>query len=383
MSLVNSDVDLAALARPESTSGRTDVEPPKRGWLRIVLPLVILGTFGVILWSTARDYFAARPVVSVVRPERVEGDAGSVRSALPRVVVQAAGWVEPDPFPIYAAALANGVVSEVLVQESDAVAAGEPLAKLVVDDARLARDRAAAEVTRREAARAAAAARARIAAERFDEAVEVTEARDRALARVAGKEAEAEHRAAAVEGGEAEVELAESEIVVQRELDEAGAAGARQVEIAEAALKSARAKLEVLRADAALAASDLAEERVGLARAERDVELRFSDRLERDVSAAEAERAEGELASARAALAEAELRLERMTVVAPAEGVVLERLVAPGQDLEPGAAVASLYDPAHSGCGSTSSNRMSSSSRRAWPPRSRAKRVRAGLTRAR
>lgn len=345
MSLVNSDVDLSALARPETSSGRTGVEPPKRGWLRIVLPLAILGVFGAILWSTARDFFADRPIVSVVRPERVEGDADSARAAIPRVAVQAAGWVEPDPFPIYAAALAGGVVSEVLVQESDSVAAGEPLARLVVDDARLARDRAAADVTRQEASFAAAEARATIAAERFEAALAVTEARDRARARVAGKEAEARHRAAAVRGGEADVALAESEIVVQKELDEAGASGARQVEIAEAALESARAKLEVLRSDAALASSDLEEERAALARAERDVELRFEDRLERDVSAADAKRAAGELAAARAALAEAELRLERMSVVAPQGAVVLERLVAPGQELGAGAPVASLYDP--------------------------------------
>lgn len=340
MSLVNSDVDLSALARAE-----TSVPPPRRSWIRVLLPLVILAAFGAILWSTARDLFVTRPVVELVRPTRLLGERASAARA-PRVAVQAAGWVEPDPFPIYASALAGGVVSEVLVQESDEVTAGAPLARMVPEDAELARDAARAEVDRLRAALEGARARAIIAAERFDAALEVTEANDRATAVLAAREAAAEHRRAAVSKGEAEVSLAESEIVVQRELAAAGASGVRQVEIAEANLVSARATLRSLRAEADLAEADRAAAEAAATRAAEDLELRFADRLERDVSAAEADRVAGELGAAETALAEAELRLARMAVVAPTDGVVLERLAAPGEELKPGAPVASLYDPA-------------------------------------
>ncbi|MFT5734747.1 MAG: multidrug efflux pump subunit AcrA (membrane-fusion protein), partial [Planctomycetota bacterium] len=263
MSLVDDQVDLSALAR-----GAGGVEPPRRSWLRIVVPLVILGAFGFVLRDTLLELFRERPAVTVVRPLRLEG-LGPLTGAQPgtegqgrggprvsrQLAVQAAGWVEPDPFPILVPALAGGVVLDVLVQESDAVEDGTVVARLVRDDAQLAHAEAVTHVDEQRAALELARVRETVAAERYKAGIEVTEAAAAATAERAGREAEAKLRGASVQEGVALISLAESELIVQRELDAAGASGARQVEIAEAELDVARAKLSTLEAQHELALS--------------------------------------------------------------------------------------------------------------------------------
>lgn len=317
------NVDLDTLVRERDD---TRLRPPRRR-LRIVLPLAVVAVFAALFASHLRDWLVGARAVDVIRPQPVQ-DGGP--AAAGSVAAQAAGWVEPDPFPVHVPALAEGVVREMLVQESDAVVAGEPVAYLVDDDARLALARAEAE-----AARTALA-----------EAIELTAAREGAAAALEARRAEAELRAQAVVRGRALVELAQQELVVQEELERAGAAGPRQVEIAAARCDEARGELAGLEAEAALAEAQVRVAAVELERARRNDELRIEER--RRVAAAEAgvERAEGRLAELAAARDEARLRLDRMVVRAPIDGVVLERLAVAGSTLF-GLThhVATLYDP--------------------------------------
>src|SRR5690606_4925421 len=85
----------------------------------------------------------AMPVVE--RPA-ISRTASPAASPTGEVVVQAAGWIEPDPFATYATALIDGSVKEVLFLEGDRVAAGDVLVRLVGDDARLALRRAEADL---------------------------------------------------------------------------------------------------------------------------------------------------------------------------------------------------------------------------------------------
>jgi multidrug efflux pump subunit AcrA (membrane-fusion protein) len=73
--------------------------------------------------------------------------------------LQAAGWIEPSPFPSLATALEGGVVREILVLEGEKVARGQPIATLVDDEARIAVQIARADRTAREAAVSLAEAR--------------------------------------------------------------------------------------------------------------------------------------------------------------------------------------------------------------------------------
>ena len=62
------------------------------------------------------------------------------------VTAQAPGWIEPDPFHTDVSVLADGVVAEMLVLEGQRLEAGQVVARLVDDDARLALERAEATV---------------------------------------------------------------------------------------------------------------------------------------------------------------------------------------------------------------------------------------------
>lgn len=336
-------VDLGTLARRRPPGGE-DLRPPRR-WLRFAVPLVLLAVFLVVLASSLEGLLRGARPVSLVRPEPVVGaDAG--QAAPGSVAAQAAGWVEPDPFPVLVTALADGVVAELLVQESEAVAEGQVLARLVDEDARLALARSEALLAkaradeRRMQAELSAARAAFEAPTALLEAVAVGEA-DRA-----GRRAEALHRLEAVAKGRALLTLAQEELVVQRELAAAGAAGARQVEIAAARVEEARAELAILEADAALADADARVAEARRERALRDLELRIEDSLRVRLAEAGCESAAADVDEARALRDEAALRLARMEVRAPARGLVLERLATVGTSLMAGeGSVVSLYDP--------------------------------------
>jgi RND family efflux transporter MFP subunit len=342
VSEVRSDIDLGGFARPSAELPR-----PKRRLLRIVVPLAILLAFSGILATSLGDLWRGSVEVSVVRPRAV--DSSSTASA-GTPLFQAAGWIEPDPFAIEVSALAPGVVSEVLVQPSDVVAKDDVVARLIDQDARLSCDSASAMLAQASAELANAEAEAANAQASFEAALAVTENAATARADSAGKQAESKGLAEAAVRGEAQVKIADDELVVQRELETAGAAGTRQVALAEAKVAAARGELEILRANAALAAAEAQKAQARLERAQRDVELRLDEKLRVERSKNDVALAQGRVAAARTASDEAQLRLARMQVRAPAAGIVLERLAAPGTTLsggERGSLVCTLFEPAH------------------------------------
>lgn len=342
MSPVNPDVDLDALGRKDEPAA---LEPPPRRPLRILVPLVLLAGFAAVLASSLGGLFERPVSVTIVRPR-----AASASGAAPRgtVLFKAAGWVEPEPYPVRVPALTEGVVKEILVLEAEEVTAGQTVATLIDEDATLALALARARHAQAAAAAARAAAEAIAAAESYDAALAVTEALATARATAAGKRAEAEHRAASVEEGRAEVRVAEEELLLQQHLRENGAAGPRQVELAEARLAAARSRLAILEADLGLARADAVAAEARLARAEGDLRLRTEEKLRLAAARADRDRTEAEEAAARAEVAIAELRLARTRVVSPVAGFVLERRAAPGADLgmkDADRTLVTLYDP--------------------------------------
>jgi RND family efflux transporter MFP subunit len=339
---VRSDIDLGGFARPSA-----EVPRPKRRPLRIVVPAAILLAFLAILATSLGDLWRGSVEVSVLRPKIV--DASSTTS-VGTPLFQAAGWIEPDPFAIDVSALAPGVVSDVLVQPSDVLKKGDVVARLIDQDARLACDSATAMLAQTTAELANAEAEAANAKASFDAALAVTESVATARADLAGKQAESTHRAQAAVRGEAQVKIAEEELGLQRELESAGTSGTRQVALAEAKLAAAKGDLEILRADAALAAAEAQKAQARFDRAQRDAELRLEEKLRIERAKNGIDLAKGRVAAARTTYDEALLRLNRMEVRAPADGIVLERLAAPGTTLsggERGSLVCTLFDPAH------------------------------------
>lgn len=293
-----SQPDLRALSRaPIDPSASFTVPRPASRWrTRVLLPALILLTGAGVVAYAARDVLRpGTPVKAVPVIPKAAGALGAPGERPGGVIVQAPGWVEPDPFAITVPALAEGVVRELLVLEGQTVAAGDVVARLVDDDSRL--ELRAAEAV------------------------------------LATREAEVEEARAAIATAEAQVGVENAlagelrdEVERKRSLVGGGVAAGdfRRLE---------------LRLDAAVATVGAAERVV----AERRAALK---------------RAEAALGEAGVARDEADLRLERMTVTTSVAGVVLARLVAPGSRvgglprptesgtlMEP--SVVRVYNPAH------------------------------------
>jgi HlyD family secretion protein len=132
----------------------------KRRFPSWLLPAVLLLAFaGVFVGAFADRLVSSREVLvtpaillSDIEQEEsapvsnTETTAGPEGSAVPAadysgaMLFQAAGWFEPDPLPIRATALVDGVVDEVIVLEGETVEKGQPLANLIPEDTQLLLD---------------------------------------------------------------------------------------------------------------------------------------------------------------------------------------------------------------------------------------------------
>lgn len=150
--------DLTSLTRTRADAA---VPMPGRKWrTRVLLPMVVLlAAGGVLAYAARASLIAAVPVhvVPVIQKESQPGETDAAhtqamdQAPARRVLVQAPGWIEPDPYAFTVPALAEGVIREVLIVEGQRVEAGEVLARMIDEDAALALRRAQAEVEEREA----------------------------------------------------------------------------------------------------------------------------------------------------------------------------------------------------------------------------------------
>jgi multidrug efflux pump subunit AcrA (membrane-fusion protein) len=142
-------------AQPLERLSRTSA--PARRVSRVAtlwLPVAILLGFALLFALLFRDRLLPARDVRVVpaiaiADERTESPAPS--SASDKPLFQASGWLEPDPFPVRATALTDGIVETVLVLEGESVDAGQTLATLVNEDARLRRNMLADELAMKQA----------------------------------------------------------------------------------------------------------------------------------------------------------------------------------------------------------------------------------------
>ena len=336
---------LARSAGPQARAGdpsaatATGIRRPPFAWrTRVLLPGALLLGFGAAIAYTARD--ALRPatpvkIVPVVLAPAASGGGGGESAGT--VTVQAPGWVEPDPYAVAVAALADGVVRDVLVLEGQPVQKGQVLARLIDEDAKLALARAEAELALRQAALAAAQAG-------WDHPVERTRATAAAAGRAEQTRAELRMLESEVLAAAAKAEESRYENERLSKAFEGNAATPLEAVIARQRFAAAEATLETTRRRDAVLRQQLAQAEAESTAAKENQRLR----IEEARALAEA-KAAADLA--RAARDEARLRLDRMEVRAPADGVVMSRLVEPGSKLYLGmdsptsAVVAKLYDP--------------------------------------
>lgn len=316
---MSSAVDLRALAgerkEPVSSSRR-----PGHFFTRYVLPgLFLLGFLALVGWA-ARDSFLPARAVTVVPVLTSRSDVLQQAGA---PLFLAAGWIEPRPTPVLVTALAEGIVEQLLVVEGQPVKAGEPVARLVDADARLAVAAAEADQRQKEA--------------EADTLVAKTEA-ELLFLPFQIQSAEAQHRLARID----------------LERKKAAVASIPEVALlhAEAALTVATAKIEELR--------------VRKQRLDREVvslkQMREAFRNGEEWQSAQAltdteasmKTAMIRVRQAQLAVDTARLRLERMIVRAPISGRVLALVARPGSRLmgqaqhamQDSSTVVSLYNPA-------------------------------------
>lgn len=329
-----------------STRVNETIPNPPRKWVsRILLPVTIVVIALALLAYGARHSLQPATEVRVVR-----AIGKSLANTTGSVTVQAPGWVEADPFPIYVPALAPGIVEEVLVLEGEPVEAGQVVVRMIDDDARLAVNMTQAQLENVRAQFNIAQASLTAAQSDWDHPIE----QDRAVA--AGQ--------AFLEQALAEKAQLESEIAMHKAtLDELIDHHKRLA----ALLPDAAAQQQVVQsafkrdAQSALLLSVQKQHRVVDARirglqanldaATQHRRLRINERKNLDQALADAAKLEAQVKQAEVALAQAQLRLERMDVRSPVAGIVMTRLAVPGSklmvdmDSKLSANAVHLYDP--------------------------------------
>ncbi len=340
MTSVNSQIDLAGLTRTHN-----EVVRPRRSVARIVVPSLLLLGLAAVLWYTLGETFARKITVTLVRPEPVTDGVMTAASA-GTTLYQAAGWVEPEPFAITVPALVAGTVKKVNVLESAVVLEGDVVAELVSEAEVLALKEAEAKLAAAEAEAKKDRAVLKVAESRFSAAAEVKERMASARAEFDAKSSTLREKTAAASRANVAIQLAKQELELVQHLASVGAAGTRQVQIAEAKLREVGLAEDEARAAIDSARGDLNKARAMLAKAESDMTLRSDDRKDLEEARGEFESHEASAREAAAVRDLAALALDRTLVRSPTSGVVLSRLVMPGSSLaEAGAPVMTLYDP--------------------------------------
>jgi HlyD family secretion protein len=290
------------------TNNENGAKPPARRFGAWLFPLAILIGFALIFALLFRGRLMPGKAVAVVPAIAVEemSDAAAPVSATAtgNLLFQASGWIEPDPLPIKATALTDGIVDEVHVLEGELVEKGDLLATLIGIDTRLERDAMAAELADMKASFDAHCAGTQIAMQRM--------------------ELEKAHLAIA----EADAEEAADKL---RRYDRMREGAITQDERLAVRLDHSRALSQVEAENAKIAG--IAEELTQIAY---------------EIVALQAK-----IKGAEIALEKADLAHSRTRITAPTAGRVLALKAAPGQkkmvgmDDPDSATIAILYDPAH------------------------------------
>lgn len=320
-----------------SKNPQRELALPRRPLTPTIIPIaVVVSTLALLVWSVWPVLHPSR-VVQISQAVFVQGDEPpspdtDTRTPQPRStrVVQAAGWLEAEPFFTAATALADGVVQEMLVLEGDRVESGQPIARLIDIDARLELARTQAELDRAKAELREAEAVHTAATRNWNEPIELERSVASTLALLREREAELAQLPSLIRAERAMLTRAEEERKSIEQAYRGDAAthieyiNAREhANMQVARVESIEAREPVLRAAIEQIESDLHASR-------RALELRIEDRARLESAAAMLESARAEVALRRAGRDEAQLRFDRMVIRAPIAGFVQRRHKVPG-----------------------------------------------------
>jgi HlyD family secretion protein len=325
-------IDLQDLAIRREQNAPGTITPKRRLVSRVVLPTVLIVGFAAVLAWAARDTYLPRTAVTVV-PVHVSRSQIQIGGT---PLFNAAGWIEPRPTPIRVAALASGVVEELLVVEDQRVSAGEPIARLIDEDARLALEQAQALLELRESEVREAQAALAAAQTNFDIPAHLELPVAQAQAALAAIETELSNLPHELERTRARLELARFAWETSQRLSSGQAITLLQIEEDRAEFDAAKALVaELTRREPALQKQQTALRRQVDAAAKR-LELKTDERQALEAAHARLLGAKSRQKQADVALDEAELRLSRMVIPAPVDGRILNLVALPGSQLSVG-----------------------------------------------
>lgn len=341
-------LDLSQLALERSSAASPPGSVRGRKWItRYVVPGGILfGFFGLLTAAVGARLLPTTPV-TVLPVIVARGEAQPAGTAL----FQAAGWIEPRPTAISVAALAPGVIEELLVVEGQQVECGQPIARLVDIDARQALKRAenALAIRQGELHRAEAeleAARLRLANPLHLQA-QVADAKSL----LAQAESELAKLPFLIQSAEARLVYAKQNLEGKQAAR--SAIPGRILQQAESEHLAIQAELNELEQRAPRLQRETAALQAKVDALATQLELLIDESRQVQEAIAKVESATALCDQARLNIETAELMLERTTVRSPIAGRILQVVAAPGTRVmgleevagQSSSTVAEMYDP--------------------------------------
>jgi RND family efflux transporter MFP subunit len=312
-----------------------------------VLPALVIVGFALVAAWAARDSLLPAQDVTVVPVVLAHAEVRQAGTPL----FQAAGWVEPRPTPVMATALEEGVVKELLVVEGQEVKKGEPVARLVDTDARLAVAQAESDLALAEAELNVAKATLIAANRSLQYPVHLEAPVAEAEAELAKITTARKNLPFLVTAAEARLQLARQSLEGKRS---AGAAiPGRSLQAAEREFEEAQAALHELKQRGPSLKSEAEAWQRKCDALRRQLELKNEEHRRVDEAKAAVKAAEARVERTKLTVEAAKLRLERMVVRSPINGRVLALNAQPGRRLvgmvaatsQDASTVVSLYDP--------------------------------------
>ena len=124
------DVDLKELAVDRTSASVKSGSGGMKLVSRYLIPVGIIAGFVAVVGWSLKDYFISTISVEVIKVS-TESTGATVSG---KALFRASGWVEPRPTPIRVAALAEGVVEQLLVVEDQEIKANQPVVTLIKED---------------------------------------------------------------------------------------------------------------------------------------------------------------------------------------------------------------------------------------------------------
>ena len=291
----------------DSLSRQPSGQKPVRRIPAWIIPLAIGAGFALLFLALFRDRLlpASNVEVAIVLAtisDSPEPSATIVTAASGGMLFQASGWIEPDPLPIKATSLVDGVIETVAILEGQEVKKDEILATLISQDAQLTL--ATAEQNHGT----------------------LLSPRDVHVAAIESAKEKLKGVQSMAKAAEAQREEAADRYA---RLDGLPSGAVPEQEVVSARIRLTQGDAQQLAAESAIG-----EAKAEIARLEIETRVR-----------------EGEIRSAAIEVEKAKLALSRTVIKAPSDGRVLRLLVAPGQkkmrqdnDME-SSTVAILYNP--------------------------------------